>query len=37
LGVGTMTELSKMDHPIIRDYFYGPRGRAASEQAWKKK
>jgi phospholipid/cholesterol/gamma-HCH transport system ATP-binding protein len=37
LGIGTMTELSKMDHPIIRDYFYGPRGRAASEQAWKKK
>ena len=37
LGIGTMTELSKMDHPIIRDYFYGPRGRAASEQTWKKK
>jgi phospholipid/cholesterol/gamma-HCH transport system ATP-binding protein len=37
LGAGTMTELSKMDHPIIRDYFYGPRGRAASEQRWKRK
>lgn len=37
LGVGTMAELSKMDHPIIRGYFYGPRGRAASEQAWKQK
>ena len=37
LGVGTMAELSKMDHPIIREYFYGPRGRAASEQAWKQK
>lgn len=37
LGVGTMMELSRMDHPIIRDYFYGRRGRAASEQAWKKK
>ena len=37
LGVGTMAELSKMDHPIIRNYFYGPRGRAASEQAWKQK
>lgn len=37
LGVGTMTELSRSDHPIIRDYFYGPRGRAAQEQAWKKK
>lgn len=37
LGVGTMTELSKMDHPIIKEYFYGSRGRAAREQAWKKK
>lgn len=37
LGVGTMTELSRSDHPIIREYFYGPRGRAAREQAWKKK
>lgn len=37
LGVGTMTELSNSDHPIIREYFYGPRGRAAREQAWKRK
>lgn len=37
LGVGTMDELSQMDHPIIREYFYGPRGRAAQEQAWKRK
>ena len=37
LGIGTMTELSRMDHPVIREYFYGPRGRAAQEQAWKKK
>jgi len=37
LGVGTMTELSRSDHPIIREYFFGPRGRAAWEQAWKKK
>jgi phospholipid/cholesterol/gamma-HCH transport system ATP-binding protein len=37
LGVGSMTELSKMDHPLVREYFYGPRGRAAREQAWKKK
>ena len=29
LGIGTMTELSQSDHPIIREYFYGPRGRAA--------
>ncbi len=43
LGIGTMQELSQMEHPIIREYFYGPRGRAASEQTekaaqkWKKK
>lgn len=37
LGVGTMTELSQSEHPLIREYFYGPRGRAAREQAWKTK
>jgi len=37
LGVGTMAELSQSEHPVIREYFYGPRGRAAREQAWKKK
>lgn len=37
LGVGSMAELSRSEHPIIREYFYGPRGRAAGEQAWKKK
>ena len=37
LGVGTMTELSRSEHPVIREYFYGPRGRAAQEQAWKRK
>jgi phospholipid/cholesterol/gamma-HCH transport system ATP-binding protein len=31
-GVGTMTELSKMDNPDIRQFFDGPRGRAAKEQ-----
>ncbi|MDD2721541.1 MAG: ATP-binding cassette domain-containing protein [Gallionella sp.] len=31
LGIGTMTELSQMEHPIIREYFYGPRGRAANK------
>jgi len=35
VGVGTMPELSKSDDPLVRQYFYGPRGRAASEQAWK--
>ncbi|MCP9456772.1 MAG: ATP-binding cassette domain-containing protein, partial [Nitrospira sp.] len=33
LGVGTMEELSRSDDPIIREYFHGPRGRAAHEQA----
>ncbi|CUQ65629.1 ABC transporter ATP-binding protein [Candidatus Nitrospira inopinata] len=33
LGVGTMEELSRSDDPIIREYFHGPRGRAAHDQA----
>jgi len=33
LGVGTMQELSRSDDATIRDYFQGPRGRAAMEQA----
>ena len=37
LGVGTMAELSESTHPVIREYFYGPRGRAAREQSWKQK
>jgi phospholipid/cholesterol/gamma-HCH transport system ATP-binding protein len=37
LGIGTMEELSKSAHPVIREYFYGPRGRAAWEQSWKQK
>ena len=37
IEVGTMHELSKSQHPLIREYFYGARGRAAWEQAWKKK
>lgn len=36
-GIGSMDELSKSDNPLIREYFYGPRGRAAREQAWKRK
>src|SRR5450631_997286 len=32
-GVGSMPELSRMDNPIIRQFFDGPRGRAAHEQA----
>ncbi len=33
VGLGSMAELAGMDHPIIRQYFDGPRGRAAQEQA----
>jgi phospholipid/cholesterol/gamma-HCH transport system ATP-binding protein len=36
-GVGTMHELSKSEQPLVREYFYGPRGRGAREQAWKRK
>ncbi|HET7833674.1 MAG TPA: ATP-binding cassette domain-containing protein [Gallionella sp.] len=37
LGMGTMTELAQLEHPVIREYFYGPRGRGAREQAWNRK
>jgi phospholipid/cholesterol/gamma-HCH transport system ATP-binding protein len=37
LGLGTMSELARSSHPLIREYFYGPRGRAAGEQAWKRR
>ncbi|MDD5328896.1 MAG: ATP-binding cassette domain-containing protein [Sulfuricella sp.] len=33
LGMGTMEELSRSEHPMVREYFYGPRGRAARVQA----
>ena len=33
LGIGTMQELSQSDDSVIREYFHGPRGRAAHEQA----
>jgi phospholipid/cholesterol/gamma-HCH transport system ATP-binding protein len=36
LGVGSMSELAKLDDPLVHEYFYGPRGRAAREQAWKR-
>ena len=31
-GIGSMSELSHLDHPAIRQFFDGPRGRAAQEQ-----
>lgn len=37
LGIGSMSELSLSTDPLIREYFYGPRGRAAREQAWNQK
>ena len=37
LGTGSMSELSASADPLIREYFHGPRGRAAREQAWMQK
>jgi phospholipid/cholesterol/gamma-HCH transport system ATP-binding protein len=37
LGIGSMSELSASAQPLIREYFHGPRGRAAREQAWMQK
>lgn len=37
LGLGTMNELSASTEPLIHEYFHGPRGRAAREQAWSQK
>ena len=31
-GIGSMPELSRMDNPAIRQFFEGPRGRAAQQQ-----
>lgn len=28
-GIGSMTELARLDHPAVRKFFDGPRGRAA--------
>lgn len=36
-GVGTMQELAGSELPLIREYFHGPRGRGAREQAWKRR
>ena len=30
-GIGSMSELSRMQHPAIRKFFDGPRGRAPSK------
>lgn len=31
-GIGSMAELAQMDHPAIRPFFDGPRGRAAQQR-----
>lgn len=36
IGYAPMRELTVTDHPLIRAYFEGPRGRAAREQAFAK-
>lgn len=40
-GIGSMAELSEQEHPAIRQFFEGPRARAAEDQAkeeqWKQK
>lgn len=33
LAVGTIAELQDVDHPWVRDYFHGPRARAAATAA----
>ncbi|MBB5014474.1 phospholipid/cholesterol/gamma-HCH transport system ATP-binding protein [Rehaibacterium terrae] len=30
LAVGTLSEVGRVDHPWVQDYFHGPRGRAAA-------
>ncbi len=32
LGIGTMQELARSQNPLVHEYFYGPRGRAARDQ-----
>ena len=34
VGIGAMNELSGLDDPLVREYFRGPRGRAAKENRW---
>ncbi len=35
IGYAPMRELTRAEHPLIRAYFEGPRGRAAREQSCK--
>lgn len=34
IGLDNMQALSTAEHPLLRDYFQGPRGRAAGSGAW---
>jgi phospholipid/cholesterol/gamma-HCH transport system ATP-binding protein len=34
IGVGTMEELSGSTHPLVREYFEGPRGQNARYRTW---
>lgn len=34
VGLGTMQALSNATHPLVREYFHGPRGRPTGERAW---
>jgi phospholipid/cholesterol/gamma-HCH transport system ATP-binding protein len=34
LGMGTMAELSRAEHPLLKAYFQGPRARAARGGEW---
>ncbi|MGA7801406.1 MAG: ATP-binding cassette domain-containing protein [Gammaproteobacteria bacterium] len=34
LAIGSMEELSEVEHPRVREYFEGPRARAARDSQW---
>lgn len=34
LATGPVAELSRADHPLLKEYFRGPRGRAAGSGSW---
>jgi phospholipid/cholesterol/gamma-HCH transport system ATP-binding protein len=34
IGTGTMAELSRAEHPLLVEYFQGPRARAARSEVW---
>lgn len=35
IASGSVADLAASDHPLAREYFHGPRGRAAHEASWK--